>query len=213
MRVVQAPQTAGAAQHLAAAPAGAEEHSRELPALPEPVDDSPPSGPRLSSPGSSRDSHGAALAAEDVGAQEPRSVGTLGLGEGATEDGLPVFPLLPREELATPEELAIRFQGYGQYGCVRDCPPRRNNHNTCPTVSRALFVGHFTCPCTDCVFVCTHCRCKHYYRRARLFPGCCNSQVRLWLTAVHLAPYADFLFGIRRSRYGVVTVTTSSKRH
>jgi hypothetical protein len=78
---------------------------------------------------------GAARAAEDVAPSPPPSCscpgGHLGLLHLPSTSGLPLFPLLPREELLSPEELAIKFQGYGQYGCVctlireRVAPPKR----------------------------------------------------------------------------------------
>ena len=66
---------------------------------------------------------GAARAAEDVAPSPPPSTsGSDGLPglPLASGSGLPVFPLLPREELLSPEELAVKLQGFGQYGCV--CP-------------------------------------------------------------------------------------------
>ena len=131
------------------------------------------------------DDPGAARAAEDLApSPPPSSSGPDGQPELPRASGLPVFPLLPREELLPPEELAVKLQGYGQYGCVcrlarTGCPRAAMPPKGCSTarLSPASLCSNLTTtsrvsPC------CAPRRCKHYYRRARVFPSCCSHQVR-----------------------------------
>jgi hypothetical protein len=109
------------------------------------------------------DAHAAALAADVL--PDKAAIGSALGSLGAP----PLFPLLPREELMSDEERAVRLQGFGAFGCAAAKRGGKASHSL-----HRVVAGQYSRPRTPLPLR----RCKHYHRRARLVVPCCKGEAR-----------------------------------